>query len=330
MVGHHHHDSEDRGHIHGVIDPSIATTQRGIWAVKWSFAALMVTALLQLVVVIITGSVALLADTVHNFGDAATAIPLGIAFLLARRRPGRRFTYGYGKAEDLAGVIIVLIILGSAVMAGYQSVLRLLHPRDIDYVWAVGGAGAIGFLGNELVALFRIKVGKEISSAALVADGYHARVDGLTSLAVLAGAVAVGLGFPVADPVVGLVITVLIGCIVWQSAKAVFSRMLDGVEPELVQAIEHTTGHVAGVLRVTDVRARWVGHRLEAEVHLTVPPMVTIETAHALTVEIGHQLSHAMPFIANTMVHVDPVGSAGIHHHHVVAHEHDGLPMHAH
>jgi cation diffusion facilitator family transporter len=215
-----------------VVDPAILTTERGIWAVKWSLVGLMLTAVLQVVIVYISGSVALLADTIHNFGDAATAIPLWIAFLLARRKPSKRFTYGYGRVEDLAGVAIVFMILFSAVVAGYESIQRIFQPQEVKYLWAVVAASLIGFIGNEAVALFRIKVGKEIGSAALVADGYHARVDGLTSLAVLFGAVGVWLGYPLADPIVGLLITIAILKIVWDSGKSVFTRLLDGVGPQ--------------------------------------------------------------------------------------------------
>ncbi len=189
--GHSHDHKHGHGHKHGVIDPSIASSARGLWAVKWSFMGLMTTALFQVVVVAASGSVALLADTIHNFADAATAIPLGIAFLFARKHPSRRFTFGYGRVEDLAGLAVLLFIFFSAVVAGYESINRFFHPQDIHYLWAVALASVIGFLGNEGVAIFRIRVGREISSAALVADCYHARVDGWTSLAVLAGA----LGF---------------------------------------------------------------------------------------------------------------------------------------
>ncbi len=178
-------------HTHGVIDPSVFTTQRGIWAIKWSFFGLLVTAFFQAIIVFLSGSVALLADTIHNIGDAATAVPLWIAFTLARRKPSNRFTYGYGRVEDLAGVAIVLTILFSAIIAGYESINRFFHPQPVTYLWAVIIASVIGFFGNETVAQFRIKVGKEIGSAALIADGHHARIDGLTSLAVLLGAVGV-------------------------------------------------------------------------------------------------------------------------------------------
>src|SRR5215210_5211723 len=254
----HGHDHGAHGHTHGTIDPTILTTGRGIWAIKWSFVGLFITALFQLVVVWFSGSVALLADTIHNVGDAATAVPLWIAFTLARRKPSKRFTYGYGRVEDLAGVAIVLTILASAIIAAHESIQRLLHPQPIGYLWAVVAASVVGFLGNEAVALFRIKVGKEIGSAALIADGYHARVDGLTSLAVLFGAIGVWLGYPLADPIVGLLITVMILRIVWESAAAVFTRLLDGVDPDIVDRIKAEAKRAEGVEDVSEVRVRWL------------------------------------------------------------------------
>ena len=155
---------------------------------KWSFVALFVTALVQLGVVLLSGSVALLSDTIHNFGDAATAVPLWIAFALTRLGTSKRFPFGYGRVEDLAGVIVVLIILFSAAVAGYQAIQRLIDPQPVGFLGALAAAAIVGFLGNEAVALYRIRVGRRINSAALVADGRHAQVDGLTSLAVLLGA----------------------------------------------------------------------------------------------------------------------------------------------
>jgi divalent metal cation (Fe/Co/Zn/Cd) transporter len=139
----HNHDGK-HSHSHGIIDPSITTSDRGLWAVKWSFVGLAVTAALQLAVVFVSGSVALLADTIHNFGDAATAIPLAIAFWFARKRPSKRFSFGYGRVEDLAGVAIILTILASAIIAGYESIQRLLHPQDVSYLWAVVTAFCVG------------------------------------------------------------------------------------------------------------------------------------------------------------------------------------------
>ncbi len=318
------------GHVHGVVNPAILTTQRGIWAIKWSFISLLATAALQVGVVLLSGSVALLADTIHNFGDAATAIPLWIAFLLARLKPTRRFSFGYGRVEDLAGVAIVLIILLSAIVAGYEAVNRLIHPRPVAYLGAVAAASVIGFLGNEGVAVFRIRVGREIGSAALVADGYHARVDGWTSLAVLVGAVGVWLGYPLADPLAGLSITLAILVVVWQSGKAVFTRILDGVEPEVIEALVHAAGHVPGVQAVTDVRARWIGHYLEAELNVAVPATYSVAEGHRIAKEIHHQLLHHVPYLSRATIHVDPAGESGETHHRIPAHAHDGLPVHSH
>jgi cation diffusion facilitator family transporter len=319
----------DHWHHHG-LDPAIASTDRGMWALKWSFLGLLATALFQLVVVVISGSVALLADTLHNFADAATAIPLAIAFAFARLKPSRRFPYGYGRVEDLAGVLIVVTILTTALIAGYESLSRLLRPQPVAHLWAVAGASVVGFLGNEAVALFRIRVGREIGSAALVADGYHARADGLTSLAVLVGAIGVWLGYPLADPVVGLVITVAILHLVWQSACAVFTRMLDGVDPEVLDVAEHAARHVPGVHDVGEVRARWIGHRLTLELNVAVSPDVTVTEGHAVAKEVRHQVLHHVPHVSGVTVHVDPATESGETYHHIHSHAHDGLPVHSH
>ena len=334
----HHHDhsnSDNHDHIvhnhtHGAIDPTIYTTERGIWAIKWSFIGLLLTAIIQITVVVVSGSVALLADTIHNFGDAATAIPLWIAFALARLKPNKRYTYGYGRVEDLAGITIVLIILFSAIVAGFESVNRLLHPQTVSNVWAVAIAAIIGFIGNETVATFRIRVGKDIGSAALVADGYHARIDGLTSLAVLFGAVGILLGYPFADPIIGLLITIAIARIVWDSAKAVFSRLLDGVDPGMVNEIQHAITHVNDVKEVTQIRVRWLGHRLRAEVNVAVNPNLTVESAHDIAVEVQHQLLHHLSYLSQATVHIDPMGASGEEFHRFEAHEHDNLPIHSH
>jgi cation diffusion facilitator family transporter len=301
-----------------------------MWALKWSFVGLLATALLQLAVVRVSGSVALLADTIHNFADAATAIPLAIAFAFARFAPSRRFPHGYGRVEDLAGALIVATILVTAIVAGYESVRRLLQPEPVAYLGAVAAASVIGFLGNEAVAWFRIKVGREIGSAALVADGYHARADGLTSLAVLAGTIGVWLGYPLADPLDGLLITAVILHLVWQSARAVFTRMLDGVEPDVLDTARHAAGHVAGVLDVSEVRARWIGHRLIVELNVAVDAASTVADGHEVAKQVRHQVLHHVPHVSNVMVHVDPATESGETYHGIGSHEHDGLPTHSH
>jgi cation diffusion facilitator family transporter len=325
-----HPQDHAHGHSHGIVDPSITTSDRGLWAIKWSFVGLAATAVLQLFVVFISGSVALLADTIHNFADAATAIPLAIAFWFARKKPSARFTFGYGRVEDLAGVAIVLTILASAIIAGYESIQRLLHPQDISHLWAVIAASIVGFLGNEGVAIFRIRVGREIASAALIADGYHARVDGWTSLAVLFGAVGVWLGYPLADPIVGLLITAAIFGIVIQSGKSIFIRMLDGAEPRIIDELRHAAEHVAEVKEVTEVRARLLGHRLHAELNIAVHPQLTIAQAHAVASEVRHQLLHHLDHLSLVVIHVDPADQSGEAHHRIEEHTHDGLAAHSH
>ena len=340
MFGHKKHDHdhphgheaghEKHDHTHGAIDPSLFTTERGIWAVKWSFVGLFVTALFQVVIVLISGSVALLADTIHNIGDAATAVPLWIAFRLAQKKPNNRFTYGYGRVEDLAGVLIVLIILFSACIAAYESIDRFLHPQPVTHLGWVIAASVIGFLGNEAVALFRIRVGKEIGSAALIADGYHARVDGLTSLAVFAGAVGVWLGYPLADPLAGMAITIAILKIVWDSGRSIFTRLLDGVDPEVVDEVRHAVDHVQGVCGVSEVRVRWSGHRMHAELNIAVEAERSVGEGHAIASEVRHQLLHHLKYLSHATIHVDPANASGERHHCVENHRHDDLPAHSH
>ena len=317
-------------HAHGIVDHSIASSQRGIWAVKWSFVGLLTTAALQIVVVIISNSVALLADTIHNIGDALTAVPLGIAFLFARLKPTQKFSYGYGRIEDLAGVAVVLTILASAVIAGFEAIDRLFHPVQVSHLLAVIAASIIGFAGNEGVARFRIKVGKEIGSAALVADGYHARVDGWTSLSVLLGAIGVWLGLPLADPLVGIGITVAILFIVWQSGKSVVTRMLDGVESDLLTEIVHTARHVPGVKSVVEVRARWLGHRLRIEINASVDSHLSVVEGHEIAIEVRHQLLHRFEHLGDVFVHIDPEEQSGEDHHRAHSHVQNGLDPHSH
>jgi cation diffusion facilitator family transporter len=316
LTMHSHHHSH--AHSHGLgASAGMLTSRRGIWAIKWSSVLLTITAVLQLGVVFYSGSVALLADTIHNFTDAATAIPLWIAFRLSEWKPTKRFTYGYGRVEDLAGVGVVLMILLSAIAAGWESINRLLHPQPMQGLGAVAIAAVLGFIGNEIVAQLRIKVGEEIQSAALIADGRHARIDGLTSLSVLVGAAGVWLGWPIVDPIVGMLITLTILGIVWDSMKTVFTRMLDGVEPRIVDEIRATTQRATGVHDVTEVRARWIGHRLHVEINLAMRPDLTVKESHHIASHVQHELMHELPYVSNVVIHVDPDTESG-----EVFHEH--------
>ncbi|GAA2209179.1 cation diffusion facilitator family transporter [Nonomuraea monospora] len=305
----HSHDTSDK------TDSALEGSDRGMRVLAISFAVLMVTAAVQAVIVVASGSVALLGDTLHNLADALTAVPLAIAFSLGRRAATRRFTYGYGRAEDLAGIVIVLLIAASAALAGYEAVRRLLDPQEIQAVGWVAGAAVVGFAGNEWVARYRIKVGKEIGSAALVADGLHARTDGFTSLAVLLGAGGAALGFPIADPVVGLLITFAICFVLRDAAREIYHRLMDAVDPALVDDAERILATVQGVRRVGSVRLRWIGHALHAEVEILVSHDMSVVTAHKVAVEAEHRLMHELPRLRAATVHTDPDGPAGADHH---------------
>ncbi len=298
----HSHDHADS------VDDALEASAQGIRAVKISLVALAVTAIFQLVIVALSGSVALAADTIHNFSDALTAIPLWIAFVLGRRAATKRYTYGLGRVEDLAGLFVLLMISLSAAIAGYQAVRRLIHPVVIDNLGWVAAAGVTGFLGNELVALYRIRVGRRIGSAALVADGLHARTDGFTSLAVVAGALGVWLGFPLADPIVGLLITVAILMVLRAAARDVFSRLLDGVDPHLVDTAEKTLAAEPGVIGVRRLRMRWIGHRLHADAELDIDPNISLGDAHRLAHHAEHMLTHAVPKLSSALIHAYPAG----------------------
>jgi cation diffusion facilitator family transporter len=314
LFGLHQHDHTR------AFDGVLESSARGIWALKISLLALLATAIFQVVIVAISGSVALLADTIHNFSDALTAIPLWIAFTLNRRKPNRRYTYGYGRAEDLAGVLIVLMIFGSALVVFYESVQKILHPQPLENLEWVALAAIIGFIGNEAVAVFRLRVGREIGSAALMADGMHARVDGITSLGVLIGVIGVWLGLPWADPVMGFIIGFAILIIVRDAARAMWHRLMDATDPEIAQRIEHTAAHVKGVQNVHAVRARWVGHRLRAEMHAEVDCDLTLASSHKIAEEVRHALFHELPALNDTIVHLDPCGHDNHDHHEITAH----------
>lgn len=312
-----------RPHSHAAadsVDAQLESSSRGIWALKISLLGLLATALFQVAIVAISGSVALLADTIHNFSDALTAVPLWIAFALGRRAATTRYTFGYGRAEDLAGVFIVLMIAASAGLAGWESFQRLLNPQPISNLGWVMAAAVVGFAGNELVAVFRIRVGREIGSAALVADGYHARTDGFTSLAVLFGAVGVLFGFPLADPLVGLGITIAILFVLKDAGIQMWHRLMDAADPDVVEDMRREAGAVDGVQEVDDIRVRWLGHRLEADLRIVVDEDLPTRASHRLAEDVRHRLFHAQPKLASIIVHVDPCGHSGNDLHHGTAH----------
>ncbi|MER7108263.1 cation diffusion facilitator family transporter [Streptomyces sp. NPDC000229] len=313
--GHHHH------HHHGErLDAALEGSAAGLRTLWFSFAVLAATTVVQAVIAALSGSVALLGDTVHNATDALTALPLALAFVLGRRAATRRYTYGFGRAEDLAGVFVVLVIAASAAFAGYEAVRRLLDPQEVSHLPAVAAAGLVGFVGNEWVARARIRTGRAIGSAALVADGLHARTDGFTSLAVLLGAGGAALGWWWADPLVGLVITGAILLVLRGAAREVWHRLMDAVDPDLVDRAEHVLAHVEGVRAVGAVRMRWLGHTLRAEASVVVDPSLTVVQAHAVAVAAEHALLHAVPRLAGVTVHVDHAPQRGTDPHGALAH----------
>jgi cation diffusion facilitator family transporter len=330
---HHDHAHDDHGHDHGhdhaggrwarirhqlthfvtphsheamdKVDAAMETSREGMRTLWLSLGILGLTTVIQAVVVALSGSVALLGDTIHNAADALTAVPLGIAFVLGRRAANRRYTYGYGRAEDLAGIAIVVTIAASSALAAYEAIDRLLNPRDISHLWAVAIAALVGFIGNEWVARYRIRTGRRIGSAALVADGLHARTDGFTSLAVLLGAGGAALGWRAADPIVGLLITIAILLVLKDAAREVYRRLMDSVDPALVTAAETALTDLEGVRDLGQVRMRWIGHALRAEAEIVVDQHLTVVEAHELAVAAEHALIHAVPRLTAATVHTD-------------------------
>jgi len=303
LVGGHSHDAADQ------VDQALEANAAGRRALWISLAGLAVTALLQAVVVAFTGSVALLGDTLHNVADAVTAVPLLIAFWLARRPANDRYTYGYGRAEDLAGLFVIAMIALSSVLAGWEAIDRLIHPQAVSHVWAVAVAGLIGFAGNELVARYRIRVGRQIGSAALVADGLHARTDGFTSLAVLVGAVGVAAGLPWVDPVIGLLIAIAILGVLRSAVRQVGARLMDAVDPGLVAHVRTVIGAVPGVRSVRQVRVRWIGHTLHAEADIGVGDELALVAGHDIAHQVEQQLVAQVPRLTSAVVHVSPIGA---------------------
>jgi cation diffusion facilitator family transporter len=312
LIRPHSHEAADK------VDAVMEASAEGIRTLWLSLVILVLTAAIQAAVVSLSGSVALLGDTLHNAADALTAVPLALAFVAGRRPPNRRYTYGYGRVEDLAGVVIVVLMAASSAAAAWEAVSRLASPRPVTDLIAVAIAAVVGFAGNELVAGYRIRVGRRIGSAALVADGLHARTDGFTSLAVLLGVGGVALGWHWADPVVGLVITVAILAVLRQASREIYRRLMDAVDPELLDVAEETLREVPGVIDVGHVRLRWIGHQLRAECEIEVRADWSVVEAHQIAVAAEHALLHALPRLSAALVHADPAPGQGEEDHHAV------------
>jgi cation diffusion facilitator family transporter len=304
-----------QGHQHGIADDVAMSSSEGIRALQISLVGLLATACFQAVIAIAGGSAGLLADTIHNFADAFTAIPLWIAFALARRAANKRFTYGYGRAEDLAGLVVLLFVIFSAATAAYESYRKFVSPeRPALIEWGIV-ASVVGMIGNEMVARYKIKVGKKIGSASLVAEGHHSRIDSLTSLAAGVGLIGVLLGFPLADPIAGFVITVAILGILLEVGRDILGRLMDAIEPETIVQIEKIAASVNGVKHVHDVKARWLGHKITVELHVTVDGGLTVVQGHAIGEEVREELLEHVAKISDVIVHTDPEENFPNEHH---------------
>lgn len=303
--------SHDHGEAIRTAEEASAVGLRAAWI---SLAGMGATAALQIVIVALSGSVALLADTLHNLGHLATTIPLIIAFRLGRRAPTRRYSYGFRRAEDLVGLLIGAVIAVSAALIVWESVRALTGTRDMTHLGWVLMAALVGAAGNELVAIYRIRAGRRIGSAALIAEGQHARTDALTSLAVAIGVIGAWLDLPWIDPVIGLLIAAVVITVLIASMRTVLRRLMDGIEPELLDRIEATAVAVPGVIAVDEVRARWIGHRLEAELRLQLPPTLDLTAAGRITTGVETALHRELPHLervgVRTSARPDPPSAA--------------------
>jgi cation diffusion facilitator family transporter len=306
QAGDHEHEPGGHGHEHGRVDADLYGDRAGLRAVQISTAGMLLVSVIQLLIALLGGSAGLLADALHNLGDVLTTVALWIAFVVSRRAANHRYTYGYYRAEDLAGIFIVLVIIASAVAGAIESLSKLSSGNVPTQLYLSMAAALVGCLGNEALAQYKISVGKRINSVPLVADGQHSRIDGLTSLAALVGLIGVRLGFPLADPIAGLVITLVILSVVYSTARSVLQRLLDAVDPRVVPGIVTTASSVEGVEAVNDVRARWVGHTLHIVLNIEVDPQLTLLKAHEIAEQVRHRLFHEIQGVSEVIVHTDP------------------------
>jgi len=316
---HDHHKEKDHGHEHGKVDADLYGNRAGLRAVQISTAGMLLVSLIQFAIAWIGGSAGLFADALHNFGDVFTTIALWIAFVISNRAANQRYTYGYYRAEDLAGIFIVLVIIASAVASGVESIQKLTSGNVPSQIYLSMAAALVGVAGNEILAQYKISVGKRINSVSLVADGQHSRIDGLTSLAAFVGLLGVLLGFPKADPIAGIIITIVILTVVFSTARSVLQRLLDAVDPHVVPSIIDIASSVPGVEQVTDVRARWVGHTLHVVMNIEVDAELTLSKAHAIAEEVRHRLFHDIKGLSEVLIHTDPSSASGDYHQ-VMAH----------
>jgi cation diffusion facilitator family transporter len=311
-AAHGHHD-DGGGGAHGHVHGRPMSTPGALRVLGIASAGLFAVCAVELAVSMLSGSAAVLADGLHNLGDVLTTVALAGAFLLSDRAPTRRFPYGYHRGEDLAGIVVVLLIVGSAIASGVTSVEHLLHPSRLTHPGVALAAALVGFAGNEAVARYKTVMGRRLHSVSLVADGQHSRIDGLASLGAAAGVGGAWAGVTALDPVAGLLLTGIIALVALDTARNVTARLLDEADASLLATIEEVAAAAPGVASVSEVRARWTGRRLRAELVLTVAPDETVSRAHALGEEVRHALFHRIEALADVVVHLDPAGDAEAH-----------------
>lgn len=280
------------------------TNRLGTHALGWSLGLLLATTVIQFIIYGFSGSVALLADTIHNLGDALNSVPLLIAFWLARRPATQRYTYGFARAEDLGGLLVVFSIVFSAVYILWEVAQKFLHPAPILNSGWVIIAALVGFLGNEAVAWLEIRVGKQIGSEAMVVDGRHARIDGLTSLAVLPAVVGSWFGWPILDPIFGILIGIAILFITWHATVSIWHRMMDAVDPRLTAQASEIIAAAKGVEEIRALRLRWVGHDLWIEGRLSLDRNMTVVETEKLVRKIEKTLEEQIPNLGEVILSV--------------------------
>jgi cation diffusion facilitator family transporter len=313
----------EHGHSHTQVSVDLYSTEQAFRAVKVGTLIMLITSGLEFGLVAIASSAGLLADALHNMGDVFTTLVLWVAFSVSQRQANRRYTYGYNRAEDLAGIVIVLVIIGTAIAGGWESVAKFVNGDHPTNIW-IGIVGAvIGVIGNEAAAIYKIRVGREIHSVPLIADGQHSRLDGLTSAAALVGLVGAALGFPAADPIAGIIITIVIAFVVADSVKNVTGRLLDAVDPELVDRLEKTAEGVAGVLEIEALRVRWFGRNLQVSLNAEVDDQLSVVAGHRIAEEIRHVLLH-QEGVSLVDVHIDPYDPTHSLYHATTSHHEHG------
>src|SRR5579885_2841195 len=316
----HTHGHGGHGHEHGKVNVDLYGNKAGLRAVQISTFGMFLVSIIQLAIALIGGSAGLFADALHNMGDVLTTVALWSAFVVANRAANQRYTYGYYRGEDLAGIFIVLVIIASAVVSAFESIQKLFSQTAPTQLLLGMAAALVGVAGNELLAQYKISVGKRINSVSLIADGQHSRIDGLTSLAAFIGLIGVLLGFPKADPIAGIIITIVIITVVYSTSRSVIQRLLDAVDPHVVPSIINSARKVPEVEEVSDVRARWVGHTMHIAMNIEVPAELTLTQAHGIAEQVRHRLFHDIQGVSEVIIHTDPSSASGDYHHKTAHH----------